>query len=107
MSVVMSVPTTAGPRPMKIHLSFWNTHTCFFGRFCGLATDPGVRVLFPALPDFLRSSGSGTWFTQPHENNWGATWKEKQRLWSRKPKDTAVGICHADHVTPSTRKSWH
>jgi hypothetical protein len=23
------------------------------------------RVLFPALPDFLRSSGSGTGFTQP------------------------------------------
>jgi hypothetical protein len=25
-----------------------------------LATDPDVRVRFPALPDFLRSSGSGT-----------------------------------------------
>jgi hypothetical protein len=25
-----------------------------------LATDPEVRVRFPALPDFLRSSGSGT-----------------------------------------------
>jgi hypothetical protein len=25
-----------------------------------LATDPEVRVPFPALPDFLRSSGSGT-----------------------------------------------
>jgi hypothetical protein len=25
-----------------------------------LATDPEVRVGFPALPDFLRSSGSGT-----------------------------------------------
>jgi hypothetical protein len=27
----------------------------------------GVR--FPALPDFLRSSGSGTGSTQPHEDN--------------------------------------
>jgi hypothetical protein len=27
------------------------------------------RGRFPALPDFLRSSGSGTGFTQPHEDN--------------------------------------
>jgi hypothetical protein len=32
-----------------------------------LATDPEVRVRFPALPDFLRSNGSGTGFTRPHE----------------------------------------
>jgi hypothetical protein len=30
------------------------------------------RVRFPALPDFLRSSGSGTEYTQPDEDNWGA-----------------------------------
>jgi hypothetical protein len=30
-------------------------------------------VWFLALPDFLRSSGSGTVFTQPREYNWGAT----------------------------------
>jgi hypothetical protein len=35
------------------------------------------RVRFPALPDFLRSSGSGTGSTQPREYNWRATWKEK------------------------------
>jgi hypothetical protein len=35
------------------------------------------RVRFPALPDFLRSSGSGTGSTQPREDNWGATWMEK------------------------------
>jgi hypothetical protein len=34
-----------------------------------LATDPEVRVRFPALPDFLRSSGPGTGFTQPREYN--------------------------------------
>ena len=32
------------------------------------------RVRFPALPDLLSSSGSGTGSTQPHEVNWGATW---------------------------------
>jgi hypothetical protein len=34
-----------------------------------LATDPEVWVRFPALPDFLRSSGSGTGSTQPREDN--------------------------------------
>jgi hypothetical protein len=32
-----------------------------------LATDPEVRVRFPALADFLSSSGSGTGCTQPCE----------------------------------------
>jgi hypothetical protein len=32
-----------------------------------LATDP--EVWFPALPDFLRSSGYGTGSTQPREDN--------------------------------------
>ena len=35
------------------------------------------RVRFPALPDCLSGSGSGTGCTQPrepHEVNWGATW---------------------------------
>jgi hypothetical protein len=35
------------------------------------------RVRFPALPDFLRSSGSGTGSTKPREDNWGATWMKK------------------------------
>jgi hypothetical protein len=34
-----------------------------------LATDPEVRVRFAALPDFLRSSGSGTGSSQPRELN--------------------------------------
>jgi hypothetical protein len=32
----------------------------------------GLVVRFPALPDFLKSSGSGTGSTQPHEYKWGA-----------------------------------
>jgi hypothetical protein len=34
------------------------------------------RIRFPALPDFLRSSGSGTGFTHPREDNWGTAWKK-------------------------------
>jgi hypothetical protein len=40
---------------------------------------PGYRSRgpgFDSLPYILRSSGSGTGYTQPHEDNWGATWKE-------------------------------
>jgi hypothetical protein len=34
-----------------------------------LATDPEVRVRFPALPHFMTSSGSGVGSTQPREYN--------------------------------------
>jgi hypothetical protein len=34
-----------------------------------LATDPEEQVRFPALPDFLRSCGSGTGSSQPREYN--------------------------------------
>jgi hypothetical protein len=43
-----------------------------------------LRVWFPALPDFLRSSGSGTGSTQPREDNWRPTWRDSLR-W---PRDT-------------------
>jgi hypothetical protein len=39
------------------------------GRLEFLATDPEVRVRFPALPLSLRSTGSGTGSTQPREYN--------------------------------------
>jgi hypothetical protein len=44
-----------------------------FDRLCSLseflATDAEIRVRFPALPDFLRSSGSGKGSAQPRECN--------------------------------------
>jgi hypothetical protein len=44
-------------------------------------TDPEVRVPFPALPDCLRSSGSGTGSTQPREYNWLPLWSSGHRSW--------------------------
>jgi hypothetical protein len=41
-----------------------------------MSIDAEVWVRFPALPDFLRRSGSGTASTQPREYNWGATRKK-------------------------------
>jgi hypothetical protein len=45
-----------------------------------LAIDPEIRVRFPALSDFLRSSGSRTGCTQLCQYNWGATWSRKPRI---------------------------
>jgi hypothetical protein len=64
-----------------------------------LATDPEVRVRFPGLPDFLRSNGSGTGSAQPREYNWGATWKKKERLRSRKTRLWSWGVRCADYTT--------
>jgi hypothetical protein len=55
-----------------------------------LASDPEVRIRFPALPDFL-SSGSEAGSTQPHEYKSGATWKKKLRLRSRKLRLRPLG----------------
>jgi hypothetical protein len=50
----------------KLKYSNFLTIVCLpFDRLCGLE----VRVRFPALPDFLRSSGSGTGSTQLREHN--------------------------------------
>jgi hypothetical protein len=69
-----------------------------------LVTDPEVRVRFPALPDFPRSSGSGT----------GPIKSKIENLLERKSSgsgiesyNTDVGIRHGDHMAPSIRKSWH
>jgi hypothetical protein len=53
-----------------LNISFFITE---FGQWSWfLASDPDVRVRFPALPNFLRSSGCETGSTQPREDNWGA-----------------------------------
>jgi hypothetical protein len=59
-----------------------------------LATDPGVRVRFPELPDFLGGGGSEAGSTQLRECGWGAAWRTGS---------TAVGIRRAGHVAPSIR----
>jgi hypothetical protein len=61
------------------------------------------RVRFPALPVFLRSSGSWTGSNQPREDNWGYI-SRKLRLRSRKVRLTTVGFRCADHVTPLCAK---
>jgi hypothetical protein len=62
-------------------VTIWTAYVVHWSEF--LAIDPEVRVRFPALPEFLRSSGSGTGY------NWGATWKKSQKsqqLRSRKSR---------------------
>jgi hypothetical protein len=50
----------------------WRPPLWSSGQSCALQIQR-TRVPFPALPDFLRSSGSGTGSTQPREDNCGAT----------------------------------
>jgi hypothetical protein len=68
----------------------WGTNWIFkyylerFDLLCGLvATDPEVWVWFLALPDFLRSAGSGTGSTQPRGY--------KEELLGRKSSGSGLG----------------
>jgi hypothetical protein len=54
------------------------------------------RVWFPALPDFLRRSGSGTESTQPRENKWGDTWMKSSGsliIGDENDPESAYGVC--------------
>jgi hypothetical protein len=58
--------------PVKYELNLYMLCRRKVDRLCGLVVrvlGPEARVRFPALPDFLRSSGSGTGPTQPREYN--------------------------------------
>jgi hypothetical protein len=68
-----------------------------------LATDPGVRIPFPALPDFLRSVG----LERGPLSLVSITEALLGRKSSLRAENTAVGIRYADHVASSNRKSWH
>ena len=81
----------------KFPASVENGFSVSFWKFVLLQAQ--FRVRFPALPDFLSSSGSGTGSTQPREVNWGATWIKSSGS-GPKNRLTAVGIRCADHVTP-------
>jgi hypothetical protein len=58
------------------------------------------------LPDFLRSSGSGTGSTQPREDNGGATWMKKS---GQENRINGRGIHCTDHAKVGTNfadKRW-
>jgi hypothetical protein len=54
-------------RPIDTHFEMCTASVVLWSEF--LATDSEARVRFPALPDFLRNSGSGTGSAQPREYN--------------------------------------
>jgi hypothetical protein len=64
-------------------------------------------VRFPALPDFLRSSGPGAGSTHPLRITEELLQWKYSCSGSRKLRLTAVGIRWADHAWPSIRKIWH
>ena len=64
------------------------------------------RVRFPALPDFLSSSGSRTGSTQPREVNWGATWIKSSGSGPENGDYRPWGSVALTTWHPSIRKSW-
>jgi hypothetical protein len=72
MKFVSGTKGLEGDQCMDAHVALkkperHSSDTC--GTYQFLAADPEVRVRFPVLPDFPRSSGSGTGYTQSREYN--------------------------------------
>jgi hypothetical protein len=66
-----------------------------------LATDPEIRIRFPELPDFLRSSGFGMGSTQPLAGAFEELLGRKRSCSSIDNRDyDSRGIRRAEHVTP-------
>jgi hypothetical protein len=68
--------------------------------------NPEVQVQFPTLPDFLRSSESGTESTQPLSTI-EELLERKVAALVYKADNMAIGICHADNVATSICKNWY
>jgi hypothetical protein len=78
------VVTTARIKHLVFRAGMWHLQDCL----CDLVVSSWLQiqrsqVRFPALPDFMRSSGSGTGSTQPCEYKWAATWKYGSGLENR------------------------
>jgi hypothetical protein len=63
---MLKVITEKENKILTKYVMYW-THLCALLEL--VATDPEALIRAPALPDFPRSSGSGTGCTQPREYN--------------------------------------
>jgi hypothetical protein len=76
--------------------------------YCYIHKILATSRLPPALPDYLRSSASGTGLlslVSTTEELLGRNTILAAPV--KKVENTAVGIYHADHVAHSIRRSWH
>ena len=77
--------------------------SCLFGIVVSISDchprDPGFDSrLYPGK--FSGNIGSGTWFTQPHEDNWVATWLRSREIRLRKLKLRLRDKRFAKHKAP-------
>jgi hypothetical protein len=95
-----------------LFLEEFSTTILICDRLCGLVVRvPGYRSRGPgSIPGANRFSEKWWVWNGVHPVSWvqlRSYLKEKVTAPVQKYENTAVGICHADHVVPSIRKSWH